>query len=305
MAAAEPVMTVDDGDIIVTACVDAYGRDAENRQVTPRGNPMSGPFAVRGAEAGDTLAVQIRRIEPTRRVGISSAMLSPNVVDPDYVPHLPWVAPGVRSEAEWDVDVEQGSARLVSAGGGVFDLTLPIDPMIGCFGVAPADGEAISTATSAQHGGNMDYRGCVAGVTVYFPVFVPGACFYLGDVHARQGDGEMCGTGIEISAEVEFRLNVIQGWRNQWPRGENGTHIFTVGNARPLDQAVQHATTEMSRWLTEGYGLDKAFAHALMGQVVEYELGNMYDPAYTFVCKLARRWLRAAGIDSVYEAGER
>src|SRR5260370_23965141 len=107
--------------------------------------------------------------------------------------------------------------------------------MVGWFGVAPERGQAISAATSAEHGGNMDYRGFVAGVTVYFPVLVPGALVHVGDGHAVQGDGEIVGTGIEISFDVTFRVRVLKGQRSDWPRGENQTHIFTVGNARPLD----------------------------------------------------------------------
>jgi acetamidase/formamidase len=137
----------------------------------------------------------------------------------------------------------------------------------------------------------MDYRGFVSGVTVYFPVFVPGALFHLGDGHAIQGDGEIVGTGIEISMEVEFTVELQKGKRSGWPRGEDAEYIFTVGNARPLDQAVQHATTEMLRWLRDDYGLDTREASILLGQAVRYDLGNVYDPAYTMVCKMPKRVL--------------
>lgn len=170
-------------------------------------------------------------------------------------------------------------------------LTLPLAPMLGCFGVAPAGGQAISTATSGPYGGNMDYRGFVTGATVYLPVFVPGALFFLGDGHAVQGDGEIVGTGIEVSFEVQFTVHLLKGKAIGWPRGENAEYCFTVGNARPLDQAVQHATTEMLHWLEEDYGLDALGAGTLLGQVVEYDLGNVFDPAYTMVCKVPRRWL--------------
>lgn len=170
-------------------------------------------------------------------------------------------------------------------------MTLPLSPMIGCFGVAPSGGQAISTATSAEHGGNMDYRGFVQGVTVYFPVFAEGALFHIGDGHALQGDGEIVGTGIEISMEVQFTVRVRHQHPIRWPRGENDDYVFTVGNARPLDQAVQHATTEMINWLQEGFGLDALGAQILLGQCVEYDLGNMYDPAYTMVCKMPKRVL--------------
>ena len=137
------------------------------------------------------------------------------------------------------------TATLDPAVPGLEDFVLPLEPMIGCFGVAPADGQAISTATSAENGGNMDYRGFGPGTTVWFPVAVTGALFFLGDCHAVQGDGEIVGTGIETCFEVEVRLTVEKNRNLVWPRGENATEIFSIGNARPLDQALQHATTDM------------------------------------------------------------
>jgi acetamidase/formamidase len=122
-------------------------------------------------------------------------------------------------------------------------------------------------------------------------VFVTGALFHLGDGHARQGDGEIVGTGIETSFDVEFRVEVIKGKTIGWPRADNGTDFVTVGNARPLDQALQHATTEMLRWLGEDYGLDIRTASTLLGQVVRYDIGNVFDPAYTVACKVEKRWL--------------
>ena len=138
----------------------------------------------------------------------------------------------------------------------------------------------------------MDYRGFTEGATVMFPVFVPGALFHIGDCHAAQGDGEIVGNGVEVSFEVRFTVRVLRGRRIWWPRGENATHVFAVGNARPLDQAVQHATTEMVRWLGEDYGLDLRSANTLLGQCVEYDIANVYNPAYTVVCKVAKRILR-------------
>jgi acetamidase/formamidase len=214
-----------------------------------RPNPQTGPFFVEGTEPGDTLALRLDRLVPNRSYGFTSALVAPNAVDPGYVPELPWLPDHQRPQAEWHVDVAAGSAVLVSPETRLGRLSLPLAPMLGCFGVAPAGGQAISAATSGPHGGNMDYRGFAAGVTVYLPVFVPGALVFVGDGHAVQGDGEIAGTGIEISFDVQFTVGLRQGKRIRWPRGETATHIFTVGNARPLDQAVQHATTEMLRWL--------------------------------------------------------
>jgi len=282
----EPVLHIEDGDTVVTTTVDARGFDARRKQVSPRGNPQTGPFFVKGAKPNDTLVVHLDRIMPNRTYGWTANVVAGNVVDPEYVRELP-----KRRLAAWAVDGEEWTATLVSPKTKLGALALPLSPMLGCFGVAPAGGQAISCATSDQHGGNMDYNGFKEGVTVYFPVFVPGALFHLGDGHARQGDGEIVGTGIEISMEVQFTVHVIKDKQIQWPRGENEDYIFTVGNARPLDQALQHATTEMLNWLKTDYGLDPVGASILLGQAVQYDVGNVFDPAYTMVCKIAKRWL--------------
>jgi acetamidase/formamidase len=285
IGAHEPALVVDDGAVIVVSTVDAWGQDEHVRRVTEGPNPMSGPIFVRGAERGDVLAVRIERIVPNRRMGWVRTPLAYNVVDPEYVREIP---DREKSLGEFDVDMAAGTATLSTPVDGLHDFTLPVQPMIGCFGVAPDGNEAISTATSGPYGGNMDYNGFRAGVTAFFPVFVPGALFHVGDVHARQGDGEISGTGIEISAEVTVTLSLRKGRSIGTVRGEDDTHIFTVGNARPLDQAAQHATTEMARWLAQDYGLDGHAIGVLMGQCVRYDLGNMFDPAYTMVCRMPK-----------------
>ena len=282
----EPVLHIADGDTVITTTVDAVGYDAQDERVTAGGNPQTGPFYVQGAEPGDTLAVYLDQLHPNRDRGLSNTVIAPNVVDPDYARLLPQDA-----AAEWRIDRERRTATIVTPSTSLGALTLPLAPMLGCFGVAPSEGQAISTATSGPHGGNMDYRGFMSGVTVYFPVFVPGALLHVGDGHALQGDGEIVGTGIEISFDVQFTVRVLKGKHIAWPRGENANFIFTVGNARPLDQAVQHATTEMVRWLIDDYGHDVRAAHTLLGQCVEYDLGNVFDPAYTMVCKVPKRLL--------------
>lgn len=279
-------LTVVDGDTVITTTIDAHGTDHRGQQVCGRPNPQTGPFSVTGAEPGDTLAVDLLRLTPNRADGFMRDVVATNVVDPDFAASLP-----EPDTLLWDVDAAAGLATPRKPLPRLGRLALPLAPMVGCFGVAPRLGQAISTATAGQHGGNMDYRGFRAGVTAYFPVAVSGALFFIGDGHAVQGDGEIVGTGIEISFEVEFRVRVLKGKRIDWPRGENAESIFTVGNARPLDQALQHATTEMLCWLTEDYGLSLQEASILLGQCVDYDLGNVYDPAYTMVCRLAKRWL--------------
>ena len=166
-----PALRIADGDTVTTTTVDNAGRDSSDRQVTMEGNPLTGPFHVEGAEPGDSLAVSLDRLWPNRRIGRTSTVIASNVVDPSYVPEMPSGSP--RVNAEWRLGIEEGVATLIKPDTALGRLTLPLDPMLGCLGVAPPRDQAISSATSSSHGGNMDYRGLVAGVTVYFPVFVP------------------------------------------------------------------------------------------------------------------------------------
>lgn len=281
-----PELMVQSGDTVIVPTLDASGVDHQGRKRAPTPNPMSGPIHVEGAEPGDALRVEIVRMTPTRDTGWTRSVVAPNVVDPMAATTLP-----ARRKATWRINRRAGTVRLADPPSALKRFVLPLTPMIGCFGVAPALGQAFSTATSAENGGNMDYRLFGPGTTVWFPVFVPGALFFLGDCHASQGDGEIVGTGIETSYEVEVTLSVEKGRRLGWPRGETADDIFTVGNARPLDQALQHATTEMLRWLRDEYGLDTVAASHLLGQMVRYDVGNVFDPAYTMACRVAKKWL--------------
>lgn len=282
----EPVLRIAPGDTVVTSTVDARGHDASGVKITPSTNPQTGPFYIEGVEPGDTLVVHLDRLYPSRDTGWASTAVAPNLVDPTYVRELP-----VSERAEWHIDRDTATATLMTPCTKLGRLTLPLAPMLGCFGVAPPRSQSISTATAGEHGGNMDYKGFREGVTVYLPVFEQGALFHLGDGHAVQGDGEIVGTGIETSFDVQFSVDVHKDRQIGWPRGENSDHIFAVGNARPLDQALQHATTEMLRWLQDEFGLDRTGACILLGQCVEYDIGNVFDPAYTVVCKLSKSLL--------------
>jgi amidase len=280
----DAVLMIEDGDTVVTQTIDAWGFDARGEQVAIRPNPMTGPFFVRGAEPGGTLEVRLDRMTPSRATGWTFAPLASNVVDPAITSSLP-----ERKRSIWALDHKGQVARLAEASAALQDWTVPIRPMIGCFGVAPSLNQAISTATSGPYGGNMDYPLFAPGTRAWFPVFEPGALFYLGDGHASQGDGEIVGNGIETSFEVEFTVRVINGRKIGWPRGETDDEIFTVGNARPLDQALQHATTEMIDWLATDFGLDVVEASHVLGQCVRFDIANVFNPAYSVACRLSRK----------------
>jgi len=281
-----PALTVASGDTVITETLDAGGVDKDGVSRTHGPNPMNGPIFVEGAEPGDTLRVSIDAMRPIRATGWTVNVVAGNVVDPEFVRSLP-----KRERVTWTIDRNALTTRLENPVAGLEHLVLPLEPMIGCFGVAPNLGQAISTATSAEFGGNMDYRLFGPGTTVWLPVAAPGALFHLGDCHAVQGDGEIVGTGVETCFEVTVTLTVEKGKKITWPRGETADDIFAVGNARPLDQALQHATTEMLEWLGTDYGLDKTAASHLLGQVVRYDVGNVFDPAYTMTCRVAKKWL--------------
>ncbi len=282
----EPAMILGDGETVVTETLDAHGFDRHGIKCAEAPNPMTGPFYVSGAESGDALLIRIDHIVMTRPTGWTFQVLSPNVVNPGAVSRLP-----KREKTDWSIDISSQRARLANPPVALRDWAVPLEPMIGCLGVAPALGQAISTATSGAYGGNMDYRGLGAGVEIMFPVSVPGGLFFLGDVHAGQADGEIVGTGIETAAEVQFTVSVIKKKQIGGPRGSNKSEIFTIGNARPLEQALQHATTEMLDWLMQDYGLDEVAASHVMGQAVRYDIANVFNPAYSVVCRIRKDWL--------------
>jgi acetamidase/formamidase len=288
----EPVLRIQPGDSVITTTIDAHGYDSQGVQVATRPNPQTGPFYIEGAQPGDTLVLHLDRLTPNRATGWGNGLLASNVADPEYVSDYP--AAFQWEDVTWRIDQAAGVASPMGFEGRLGNLALPLAPMLGCFGVAPREGQALSTRTSAECGGNMDYNGFVSGVTVYFPVFMAGALFFLGDGHALQGDGEISGTGVETAFEVQFTVDLIKGKKLEWPRGENADYIFTVGNARPLDQALQHATTEMLRWLQADYGLSPREATLLLAYAGKYDLGNVFDPAYTMVCKVPKRVLQGA-----------
>ena len=283
-----PALHIKPGDRVVTKTIDAAGVDWNGKSVASGPNPQTGPFFVDGAEPGDVLVVTFEKLETNRAMAYSASLLSPYTVDPAAI--------GARVDREakrltWTIDKARGVARLdqteVQPGG----IEFPLRPMLGCVGVAPARKEAISTGAPGAFGGNMDYAFMGAGVKLMLPVNEAGALLFVGDGHARQGEGEVAGTGLETSLDVEFTVDLIKKKAIGWPRLENETHIMVLGSARPLLEAFQHATTELQRWLTADYGFTERGAQAFMGQATEYEIANVVDPNFTVVAKIRKTTL--------------
>jgi amidase len=284
-----PALRIKPGDRVITRTIDAAGVDWEGRTRAPGPNPQTGPFYVEGAEPGDMLVVSIEKIATNRATAYSASLLAPYALDPAAI--------AARQDREarrvtWRIDAAAGTATLDDA-----DIrppmTLPLRPMLGCVGVAPARKEAWSTATPGAYGGNMDYAGLTAGVKVMLPVNEPGALLFIGDGHARQGEGEVAGTGLETSMDVEFSVELVKARTIGWPRLESDTHLMVLGSARPLLQALQHATTEMQRWLMADHGMSERGAQIFMGQALEIEIANVVDPNFTAVAKVRKTLLPA------------
>jgi len=278
-----PALRIKPGDRVVTKTVDASGVDWNGKQVAQGPNPQTGPFFVEGAEPGDMLVVTFARLELNRATAWSSSLLAPSAVDPASL--LARTDRDAR-RVTWLLDKARNVARL--DGPEIGGIELRLRPMLGCVGVAPARKEAVATSTPGPFGGNMDYAGLNQGVKVMLPVNEPGALLFVGDGHALQGEGEIVGTGLETSMDVEFSVALVKKTSIAWPRLENDTHLMVLGSERPLLQAFQHATSEMHRWLSADYGLSERGAQILMGQAVEYEVANVVDPHFTVVAKIRK-----------------
>ena len=283
-----PALHIKAGDRVVTKTIDAAGVDWNGKAVGSGPNPQTGPFYIDGAEPGDMIVVTIQKLDTNRATAYSSSLLAPYAVDPGAI--------ATRTDRDpkrltWTIDKARGVARLDQADVQPGGIEFPLRPMLGCIGVAPARKEAISTAAPGAFGGNMDYAFMGAGAKLMLPVNEPGALLFLGDGHARQGEGEVVGTGLETSLDVEFTVDLVKKKAIGWPRLETDTHIMVLGSARPLLEAFQHATTELQKWLMADYGLTERGAQTYMGQATEYEIANVVDPNFTVVAKIRKSTL--------------
>jgi acetamidase/formamidase len=193
----------------------------------------------------------------------------------------------------YQVDREQRTVTF-QARHGDLSVVLPLDPMHGTVGVAPASFEARSSLVPDAHGGNMDTPEMRAGTTCYLGVNVEGALFSIGDGHCRQGEGESCGVAVEAAMDTVVAVDLVKGAATPWPRLESDTHLMSTGSARPLEDAFRISQVDLVQWLGEGWGLDRLDAYQLLTQAVEAPVANVVDPNYTFVSKLRKDLLPAA-----------
>ncbi|MFJ3645490.1 acetamidase/formamidase family protein [Streptomyces murinus] len=254
-------------------------------------NPQTGPFHIEGAEPGDTVAVHFVSIEPARDWAASTTVplfgaLTSTHATASLQPPLPervWI---------WELDRARRTA-LFRARDSDFERELPLEPMHGTVGVAPANLEVRSALVPDAHGGNMDTPEMRAGVTCYLGVNVEGALLSLGDGHARQGEGETCGVAVECAMNTVVIVDLLKGVATPWPRLESDTHIVSTGSARPLEDAFRISQADLVRWLVSDYGFSELDAYQFATQTVESPLANVCDTNYTCVAKLRKEWLPA------------
>jgi len=303
----EAVLRVRPGDIIELSTEDCFGglvRGVDDLPSVvcefPYLNPVTGPFFVEGAEAGDTLAVHFADIVPARDWAVSSTFPHFGALTSTHTTAT--LQPPLEERVwRYEIDVAAGVVRY-RARRSDLTLELPLDPMHGTVGVAPGAFEARVTLVPDVHGGNMDTPELRAGTTVYFGVNVAGALFALGDGHARQGHGEVTGVAVEAAMRTTVVLDLIKGASTPWPRLESDAYIQSTGSARPLEDAYRISQHDLVTWTAELTGLDDLDAYQLVGQAGEAAVGNVCDPNYTMVAKLPKRYLgRSAAYEGTHD----
>lgn len=265
----ESAILVKEGEVL-----EFYTRDCFNNQIDSECyvldaldwdhiNPITGPVCLEEAKAGDVLKVEILDIE-VEEEGTMCCLPENGVLGDD-----------IKDSQIKKIPVKDGYALFN-------EFKLPLNPMIGVIGVAPA-GEPVPCGTPGCHGGNMDNTRIKKGSTLYLPVFCDGAYFGLGDVHACMGDGEIMVSGVEIGAKVSVRLSVIKGVSIDNPRLEDEKYIYTIASNEDLEKAIYAATKAMCGNLEKQLGYTLNEAGMLMSACGNLQFCQVVDPERT-VC---------------------
>ena len=234
--------------------------------------------AVEGTRPGDMLAVEILEVVPDK-IGYTGFANNPNNLASKIM------------QRDWGLNVK----TVAICGQYVHwsdKLKLPVKPMVGTLGTAPAERD-IGNTYAGPHGGNLDVQEVAAGSTVYLPVEVEGALLHIGDAHALQGDGEINGSGgIECRAQVTLRATVMPRPKNfRAVRIQNADYIMTVGCEADVNAAFHLACEQMLSWMVDDYGFSINEAYLLMGQVMESRNTQFVNPTSSYVCKMPKKFL--------------
>lgn len=300
----EPLLRVRSGDSVTASTIDAHGFDhcgnpltksqKQKSEITTfqEANPLVGPIWIEEAQPGDLLQIVIEKILIDREYAFSSLLPHFGALTGESTGRnllFNESLPEARYRWELDLAAQTGTLRLCKSK--LEKIQIPLHPFIGSIGVAPRFGRTETALVPGEYGGNMDCIETKEGAILYLPVWVRGAYLSFGDIHAAQGDGEICGVALETTAQVTLKLEVIKNRTADWPRIENPTHIMVAGSARPLMDALRIAQVELIKWLVTDYGFDKWEALQVLSQVGTMRVGNVVDPNYTIVAKFPKKYL--------------
>ena len=283
----KPVATIKPGEVVKVETWDAISgiikpgktlEDVIQEGATVYKNPVTGPLFVEGAEPGDTLVIHV--------IDISLPDEGVTLVIPGSGGLEGWLqkSPPLTKFSK----LKNGKVIFVLQDGR--EIEISVKPFIGTIGVSPAS-EAVATVTPGKHGGNMDTPDICPGNKLFLPVMARGALLGLGDVHAVQGDGEICGTAVEIPATVTMKIDLIKNKQIDWPRIESPDEIMTVCSAKPLEDAARLAFMELIRWLIDDYGFELYDAYMFLSLAAKIRVSQIVDPLFTVVAKLPKTYL--------------
>jgi amidase len=286
----KPVMQIRPGDRVIVETRDAFEGKVKTEQDLPSKvltmpfvNPQSGPILIEGAEKGDVVAVYIESMAPRGPNPRGTCAMIPQfgaLSATSLTAMLHDSLPEIVRKIDVDEDGVYWSKRV----------TLPYRPHIGTLSCSP-EIDSINTLTPDSHGGNMDLPDMGPGSITYLPVRTAGARLFIGDAHACQGDGEVCGTAVEYASTTTILVDLIKGWNLEWPRLENETRIMAIGSARPLEDAARIAYKELVLWMEAEFGYDRWDAYMMLSQCGLVRLGNFVDPKYTVGAGIEKKYL--------------
>lgn len=259
------------------------------REVLAKGpNPVTGPIWVEGAKPGDKLAVSIIDVVPCPDQSLAyvtlvpgpSGILPPFSLYPEFKPETIWCK------------VKNGKFSFPLKHR---EMHIPVEPFIGTIGVAPAEERVASYWFDREFVGNIDCPGVKPGNTVLLPVNIDGALLSLGDVHVRQGHGEISGCAVECRGEVVIRIDLLKEKEAQyfeWPQINGSDYIGSVGCIKhSLESTIQAALYDLVKRLEKFYGFELIDAYQLVAQCVELEIGQFTFPHYSCLAKIKKEYL--------------
>jgi acetamidase/formamidase len=286
----DPVLTVKPGDRVIVDTRDAFEgkirttKDLPSKVMTmPFANPQNGPIMVEGAQHGDTIAVYIESMQPRGANPRGTCCMIPQFGALSGTAFTALLAESL-PEIVRKIDVDENGVYWSPR------VTLPYRPHIGTLSCSPQI-DSINTLTPDNHGGNMDLPDMGPGSITYLPVRTEGGRVFIGDAHACQGDGEVCGTAVEYASTTTIQVDLIKNWTIDWPRLETEEMIMAIGSARPLEDATRIAYKELILWMEREYGYDRWDAYMMLSQCGKVRLGNFVDPKYTVGAGITKNYL--------------